>query len=650
MMMGFKRAVCVALLSSAAAIAAAPATPATPPSATKVEQAIAAHDYRGAMVALNTLIAERLPVSDKRGPDIVLDRLFAQVLSLTGTPASSIALLKRLTTDSALSGADRVHYQFLLAVAYDEAGQFADAERLYGSIRDDRSALPDDRLSATLGSARLHMMANPGEAIASLQAVQAPLAKAWEVDLLLGRAEALAGRDDAAAAATQRAWAAAPMAGAEQGAPARVASDMLVAAGRAGNRERLLSLLAVDRLNRGPSSGQEALGSNVPLCGVSGIRPDDSVVVEFLRQAPPGRPRFSLVWASRPEIAAPFMLAVAQNPGFQVTDGQAAAVVLKCRTAPSADYQVRADFDSQVLSWSTSRGAYPLTDTSDNADPASLASLLAERERRYGPKSAMLLPVLMLVLTPTIQNGSDNQEARTRAAALAHRIIDIVSSNGGPADIILLLTLQATALDVAAQTKSVAAAQAEFQSLMTQASRNPDVSLDMLHLMVSGATGYSQTPTVLRAQLLEQAIAVLRARTTLADPRVSSLALRLVGVRREQGDDAAVVALTKEYGFAPDLCSVANPAVRFTSSNITPDDYPTDMVQTLQPGRTILEFSIGATGAATHPRILVADPPYAFDAVALEKSSTIVYEPAKTSGVARTCRAQVQPIRWQLPY
>jgi hypothetical protein len=89
--------------------------------------------------------------------------------------------------------------------------------------------------------------------------------------------------------------------------------------------------------------------------------------------------------------------------------------------------------------------------------------------------------------------------------------------------------------------------------------------------------------------------------------------------------------------------------VRFTSSNITPDDYPTDMVQTLQPGRTILEFSIGATGAAMHPRILVADPPYAFDAVALEKSSTIVYEPAKTSGVARTCRAQVQPIRWQLP-
>lgn len=612
-----------------------------------VQRAIKAHDYRRATIELNKVIAQRLPSSDKGGPDPVLDRLLAELISVNGTPASAIALLVRLNAQLDLK--ERGHYQLLLATAQEEAGQFAEAERLYRSVSTDRDTSAEDRTSSIIGYARLRMMAGPDDAVAVLQTAQPSPSQAWEVDLQRARAEALAGRDDVSQAAMQRAWAGATLAGAEQGAAARVASDMMVAAANKGDRGRLIAMLGVDRLNRIANTGQEVLGAGVPVCGSDGITPSDSVAVEFLRQAPPGRPRFSLVRASRTGIAAAFLGGIAKNPGFSVQDGQATSVVLRCRFAPAADYQVRANLDDQILSWSTGRGAYPLLETGDDSDTASLASLLAERERRYGSTSVMLLPILLRILEPTVGGGMDNQEARTRAASLAHRISSIIVANSGPADLVLFSNIYATALDVAAQTKSVSTAQAELQTLLSQAARDPSISLDNLFTIVSNVTTFAQAPTALRVQLLEQSIAVLRARASNTDPRLKALGLRLVGVRREQGDTAAVAALIKQFDFAPDLCSVSIPPVRFTSSNITADDYPSDLVQTLLQGRTILEFNISAAGAATAPRILVSDPPFAFDEVALAKSLTITYEPPKPAGVAQACRAQVQPVRWQLP-
>lgn len=646
--MGKLRTICTGiLLAGTCSIAlAAPAVPADDSRA--VERALIAHDYRRAAVELNALVQQRLPPTDKAGPDPLLDRLLAEIISVNGSPASAITLLTRLTSDAKLR--NLAHYRLLLATAREEAGQWIEAEKGYQTVRDDREATTGDRFSAVLGFARLRMMDSPDEAAAALQGAQPLPEQAWEIDLQRARAEALGGHDDASQASLGRAWAATPIARAEQSAVARVASDMLVAAGRRGERERLIALLTVDRLNRGLSTGQDVLAAGVPVCSASGVRPEDSAAIEFVRQAAPGRPKFSLVWASRPGIAVPFLNAVARDPDFTIQDGQATAIVLRCRTAPAADYQVKANLGDQVLSWSTGRGAYPLLDTGDEADAASLASALAERERRYGPKSVMLLPVLLRILSATGASGFGNQEALTRAAALSHRIADTIASNGGPPDLILLSTISATSLDVAAQNKSVAAAQADFQTLLGQAGKSNDVSLDTLYTLVSGATASSQAPSALRTQLLDQALAVIQAHAGSQDPRTIALALRLIGVRSEQGDALAVSALTRSYGLAPDLCSVAAPAVKFASSNITADDYPPDLVQTLLQGRTVLEFSIDPTGAARTPRILVSDPPFAFDAVAVAKSSTINYEPAKRAGTPYTCRAQTQALRWQMPY
>ncbi|WP_375382540.1 energy transducer TonB [uncultured Sphingomonas sp.] len=620
----------------------------SPDDGSAVERALAAHDYRRAEIELNSLVTRRLPATDKAGPDPLLDRLFAELISVNGSPASAITLLTRLTSNPKLQNIG--HYRLLLATAREEAGQLGEAEQTYHAVSMNHDATGGDRTSAAIGYARLRMMTNPDEAVAALQAAQPLPAQAWEVDLQRARAETLGGHDDAARSSLARAWAEAPLAGAEQGAAARTASDMLVAAGRTGRRDQLIALLTVDRLNRGISTGQDALAADAPICGSSGIAPGDSVAVQFVRQAPPGRPRFSLVWASRASIAAPFLNAVARSAGYKIEDGQATAVILRCRLGPAADYRVNANLGDQILSWSTSRGAYPLLETGEESDASSLASALAERERRYGPKSVMLMPVLLRVLSATVAGGFGDQEGRTRAAALSHRVVDIITANDGPPDLVLLSTLSTTSLDVAAQTKSVAAAQANFQMLLSQAEKNAAVSLDTLYMLVSGATASSQAPSALRAQLLEQAIAVVRARSTSQDPRALALALRLISVRGEQGDVAAATSLVDEYKFATDLCSVAVPPVRFASSNITSEDYPPDLVQALLQGRTVLEFDLDPVGVAKSPRILVSDPPFAFDTVAIAKTSTLVYEPAKKAGTAFRCHAQTQAIRWQLPY
>ncbi|RZF63902.1 hypothetical protein EWE75_14030 [Sphingomonas populi] len=611
------------------------------------DTALAAHDYSRATVVLNNLVNQRLPATDKAGPDPVLDRMYADLMSATGETLGEAALLERLTADPTLQ--NRGHFQILLATARESAGQFDDAERLYRIAVAAKDITPQDRLAGTLGIARLRMMSDPSAAFSGLATLPTSSGTAWEVDLQRARIAAIAGHDDDARASLERAWAEALSAEAGDAAPARVASDLLIAAGRQGDRTKLIAMLAIDRLNRTPNDGQDALAADAPICGTSGITLTDSVAIEFMRQAAPARPRFSLVWASRPAVAAPFMAAVARAAGFEVQDGQATVVTLRCRSAPSSDFSVRADPNDQIMAWSTGRGAYPLLETGGDTDPSTLAGMLADREKRYGSNSIMLLPVLVRPFPKNWSALSDNQDARSRAAAVAHRITNIIQTNGGPADLVLFGKLGNTSIDVVAQTKSVADAQIEFQTLLAQAAQNSAVSLDTLYTLVSGATAIPQAPSALRADLLERSIAVFRARAPITDPRVTALALRLLSVRREQGDTVAAAAMVKQYGFALDLCSVANPPVRFTSSNITPDDYPPDLVQTLAQGRTTLDFSISPSGAASQPRILVADPPYVFDSIAVAKSSTLIYEPARINGAAQTCRCMVQSVRWTLP-
>lgn len=637
----------LAMLATTGVATIAAAMPATAPDGSNVEQAISVRDYPRAIKDLNALTAARLPAAEPNRPDPVLDRLFAEIASAGGAPASAAPLLERLTADHALP--NRPHYLLLLANAHEDAGRLDDAEQEYRVVTTESAAAGADRLAATLGLARLGMTRDPEAALTALAAARPDAASTWEVDLERARASFLAARDADGRAALDRAWTEATAAGPDQYAAARVSADMAVDAGIRGERDRLIAMLAVDRLNRGPNAGQQVLAGNVPICG-GGIRPDDSVAVAFLRQAPPGRPRFSLVRASRASVARAFLLAVARDPAITVSDGSAAAIVLRCRVGPSPDYRVRIDLDDRVVTWTTSRGAYPLIEDDEQADdPSVLAAALADRERRYGSGSVMLVPVLVRIVKTSLTGGLTSKEARARAAALVHRAVDILVSNHAPTAVTLSAQLSAITLDIQAQVTAPEAAQTEFQALLTQAASDSSISLDTLYAVAIAFTDTTQSPSALRAAVLEQVSATLRGSVGSDDPRVRALALRLVNVRREQGDAVAVAALVKQSGFAPDLCGIAPNVVRFTASRITADDYPSDLVQAQLQGRSMLEMDVAATGIGAATRLLVSDPPYAFDAVTAAKTALLSFEPAKSMGIASRCHGQTSAIRWQFP-
>lgn len=142
----------------------------------------------------------------------------------------------------------------------------------------------------------------------------------------------------------------------------------------------------------------------------------------------------------------------------------------------------------------------------------------------------------------------------------------------------------------------------------------------------------------------------MRAPTPRDDPRARALALQLYALRAGNGDVAGAQAALDGRNIAKDLCELANPRTHYVSSNIRTEDYPGDMVYTAITGITPSEFDLDLNGAAINGRLLVSDPPYAFDEVTLNGISTIRYDPPRRNGKLEACRGRMQSVRWQLPY
>lgn len=94
---------------------------------------------------------------------------------------------------------------------------------------------------------------------------------------------------------------------------------------------------------------------------------------------------------------------------------------------------------------------------------------------------------------------------------------------------------------------------------------------------------------------------------------------------------------------------MSDPLPHYVSSNITGEDYPGDLVFMTMPGLSYAEFDLDAVGNARDGRLLLEDPPYAFNQIALARIPTIRYDPARFAGKVSACRAVTQAIRWQLP-
>jgi len=497
------------------------------------------------------------------------------------------------------------------------------------------------------------MATDPSAALATLTAIDRNHVlgnMAWEVDLLIERAANMAGPDKAAMAASalDRAWAEAANARVADGAVAQVASDRALAAGRKGDRETLIAMLGVDRSNRGANQKQNMIASDLPICGTGGITPEDVVIIDVAHEPPAGRPAVALAWASRPGIATPFLLAAERSDAPSVPDGLVASFALRCRTVPSVDYVARSSIVEDIAGWMTGRGAYPASNADAGDGLSSLATKLAERQARYGPNSVMLLPLLFRTAMPGMVDFSD-PESRRHASEVAEHIATILQHNHAPASLVLMWRLSSIGVAVMAQTKTEAEGQAEMQALLQKMTDDPALPLDTLYALTNGTADMSTLPAEFKQMLLTSTLDLLTRKAPAGDQRTAAIALRLYELRASAGDKAGARDAIAKIDIPQDACELSDPQPRYVSSNITADDYPGDLAFMTMPGVSTAEFDLDASGAARDGRLLLEDPPYAFDQIALARIPTIHYDPARFDGKVSACRAVTQNIRWQMP-
>jgi hypothetical protein len=615
-----------------------------------IQSALAERNINGAGTALDRLIDARLPPKESGKPDPLLDRLMADYLVANGQVAMAGPILRRVVADPATP--NQPHYRLLLASLDETNGDWETAQTEYRRITADPKVDTATAAAADFGIARIQMATDPAAAVTSLGAIdrsRVPSTATWQLDLLIGRAAFMAGPGQGAIASTalERSWAEAPVAALGDGAVARVAQDRALAAARSGDRKALVALLAVDRTNRLSNNGQYAATQDLPICGTDGITPEDVVVVDVVHQPAAGYPSATLAWASRPGIARAFLIAASRSGALGVPDGQASYFSMRCRSIPSADYMVRVSILDDLSGWMTSKGVYPKAGTGDSG-VASLATELAQRQARYGPNSVMLLPALFRATIPNAMNLGDADGRRQAAQNFAH-ITSILQQNAAPPALVALWQMSAIGIAVAAQTRTATDAQAEAQAILLRLAQDPAVPLDTVYALTAGAASGSGGPVGFRNTLLSSVLDLLKHRAPAGDPRITATALRLHQLRNEMGDAAGAATAIAGLGLPSDACSLSDPLPRYVSSNISADDYPGDLVFTSLTGVTQAEFNLDATGNAREPRLLLSDPPYVFDSIALARIPTIHDDPARFTGRASPCRFNTQALRWQLP-
>lgn len=612
--------------------------------------ALQQRDLNRAGTALQQLVEARLPAKETGRPDPLLDRLYAEILAASGQVSVASAILERIVADP--STPDLPRYRLLLASYQESVGEWDAALDGYRRIAADPKATAPTAVAAALGLARIQMTDDPEAALATLTGLdrgRVPRDLGWEVDLLVERAASMAGPSRAAlaTAALERSWAGALDAAIGDAAVARISQDRALASARAGDRKTMVALLAVDRTSRQSNFGQAFVAHDLPICGTDGITADDVVVIDVVHQAAVGRPAITLAWASRKEIARPFLAGAGRSEALTVPGGQAAQFSLRCRSVPSPDYAVHVSIIEDLSGWMTGRGVYPEADAADG-DLASVAARLARREARYGPNSAMLLPALLQLTGPQYLNLAE-ADGRRQAAQNIARITAILRGNGAPKTLVALYELSAIGTAVMAQTKTAPEGQAQAQTLLASLANDPAAPLDTLYALASGAAAAPNMPSGFKGTMLTSVLDVLRRRAPAGDQRTAAIAMRLHDLRVSIGDAPGAAAAIAGIAVPADACVLSDPQPHYVSSTITANDYPGDLVFTSLTGVTQTEFGLDAEGGARDPRILLSDPPYAFDRITIERLPTIRYDPARFAGRQSACRGQAQAVRWQLP-
>lgn len=610
-----------------------------------VRNAIAMGDRKGAGTQLNQLVESRLPVKAGK-PDPLLDSIFADFYATSGEVSRAGPLFERLAANPATP--NRSHYQLLLATYKETWGDLDGAAADYRSLSG-TSGDAHVRRSALIGLARLTMTSDPAAALAILGGpglAEMPPEESWERELLRSRAYAIAGQNASVGGALDKAWQSSPSAPLTADAIVRVANDRALLAARTGDRSAMVPMLAVGHQQRGGNDREGALAKALPTCGTAGVMPADRVVVEVSRIPQADRPTMQVAWANRAGVGAIFLKALAAAYIPTVGDAQASEFALACRTVPSPDRPVRTLGDNRQLSWLSANGVYLNGAWDDATDPNTLAARLAAREARYGPNSMFVLPTLLLMAS-NAEYAADT-DGRKQAAVTVARVLAIGEANGAPPGWLLQLRIGAISAKAANQTITFGEAETLVKNVIDAAIADPAVPSDELYELTIKMTKIPIFTNAVKVIWLEELRDRLKREGLMSEAAATALALRQIHL--EMLDPHGADAATTGFPISNHACALSETKSQIVSSGIKPEDYPKDLVNAVLQGISVVEFDVGSDGVASGGRLIVSDPPLAFDAATLARVPTIRYEPARFNGVSAACVAEVQSVRWQVPY
>jgi hypothetical protein len=294
------------------------------------------------------------------------------------------------------------------------------------------------------------------------------------------------------------------------------------------------------------------------------------------------------------------------------------------------------------------RGAYVAANENDGTGLPSLATELTRREAKYGKNSVMLLPVLFRITTLSYVNFAD-PAYRKQASDSANHIATILQENRAPALLSIMWRIGSLGAAVSAQITTPADGNTQIQELLLKAAKEPTLPLDTLYTFAVRSAETPNVPTDFKMTMLSRVLDLLKSKAGDKDPRTVAIAVRLHQMRQANGDAIGAKSALMGIAAPAESCDLSYPLPHYVSSNIVSEDYPGDLVFMTMPGRSYVEFSLDSLGQAQNGRILLSDPPFAFDQIASARIPTIRYDPARVNGRASACIGMTQAIRWQVP-
>ena len=629
---------------SPAPVPATASSPYSPPSGAELarfEAALGSGDRRETAEILDELAGRWLESNRALRPNPLLSGLAGRFHAAMGQPAFALAYL-RVADAADVPDPQRSAALIALVEAESAAGR-PDAAAL--ASRRAEAVIPDGPMRARLELARARSMLviDPRAALARLRdlAATTDLELRFEALLALSRAHGLLGEDAAAAEAGERAWTASAGRPLSVRGPTRAALVLAGLAARRGDEDRLLAMLTT--AGAAGASLNPDLGELLPLCGTSGIRPDDYVMFAVNTRGDHWSELLEPVTSSRSAIVRPFFEALAGRRILAQGDGGAAALVFtaRCRSTPAAKY-IPPLVEGPWADWLAAHGIFGIFEPGLELDDiAALSARVGRLESDDQDDPRLIGPRFDLATRLALRAHAVGDADIRVAMRLRDQAVAGMRRAGAGEDTLAIETIRA----VIERGRADGSDWGNVRPELARAISALPIDLAYIH----GTMWMLSDPTIEDEMALPFVRGLLARLPREMDPRRRALTVKLTELQLAAGDVRAARATGRSAGIAETDCRLLPEPPVTVSAQISNDDYPRLATETGMTGLSLLDFSIGSDGKVADARLVLSAPSGLFDRTVERAASTFRYGPGDGGNTLRPCSGRLQRIVWRLP-